>query len=439
MPVRRLESNGSCSMLEATEKRWKRMHDPAVARVLFLSIIFLDILGAAAVEKTRLMRRERKAHHELRHAREVLDLGALGLTSSSSSIILSPTINPVMALATNSRVNTSRKDRSVKSTNFVNAVKRQPSTPSLIPPGFKSSRTSEATPAVFSHALLMNYSTLTQNVAWRHSKQIVIGSKGIDTIAPSLMWLGEHSKLLGAQTPPPAALPPATVLVTPAPATGAPATAPAAPTVAPVAPVAPAAASAPAAAPAPVTEGDTGGGGLFYLLLLLLLLSAVGAGAYYAHKKIKARRTGRALDNAIPNADDTHFWRTAKSRQSYRKANLESGTSGAESDDVAAAQTSRSDHGSKDASNSETEGRNASISGSYRDRRRASVSKQSVPGSRVSRSTSATRGGSEKRGHSRDVGDELPRSSSVSDKYDRPSSRRLRKEQSEPKEDELVV
>lgn len=420
-------------MLEATEKRWRRIHDPAVARVLFLGIIFLDILGAAAVEKTRLMRRERKAHHELRHAREVLDLGALGLTSSSSSITLSPTINPVMALATNTRVNTLRKNRSVKSKNFVNAVKRQPSTPSFIPPGFELSRTSEATPAVFRRALLMNSSTLTQNGDWRHSKQIVIGSKGIDTIAPSLMWLGEHSKLLGAQTPPPAALPPATVLVTPAPATGAPATAQAAP-VAPVAPVAPA-----AAAPAPVTEEDTGGSGLFYLLLLLLLLSAVGAGAYYAHKKIKARRTGRALDNAIPNADDSHFWRTAKSRQSYRKANLESGTSGAESDDVAAAQTARSDHGSKDASNSETEGRNVSISGSYRDRRRASVSKQSVPGSRVSRSTSATRGGSEKRGHSRDTGDELPRSASVSDKYDRPSSRRLRKEQSEAKEDELVV
>lgn len=224
--------------------------------------------------------------------------------------------------------------------------------------------------------------------------RFVIGSSGIDdpmlitTTAPSAAAAAKVDNVPGGTAPSaqllhigeaqaPAALPPvaaavpvatvAPVAATLAPVAGtvAPVTATIAPaTLAPVVGVVPASpvplAADPAAAAAPKPAGSSDGGSTFWIFVVLILSAIVLGVVFFMRKRMAEPGMGGRLQLFATQANtdtqhDSQFWKSAKSRMSYRKSSIAHGP--------------MDDSGSEHTKSSEQSQPRASISASGRGRR----------------------------------------------------------------------
>lgn len=124
----------------------------------------------------------------------------------------------------------------------------------------------------------------------------------------------------------------------PAAATAAATAAPAAAVAAAAAPVAPvvAAAAAPNATAAPASDsgGGSGIGSLFLCLTLFGVIAAACALILRLRQKKPADTQGRVKESSsTPDSGDSQFWKSAKSRQSYRKSAMHGSNMLSDSDD----------------------------------------------------------------------------------------------------------
>jgi hypothetical protein len=305
-----------------------------VGRLVLLVYVSEEICGVMAIERNRLMRREHKAGH--RHPNAHHNVPDLRSMAAKAVAILSPDAHNRTHLPAYSAAMISDDPA---------LVKLEETTP-IVARTWPSKQTSGHFEAHLT-ATGLAYTQLSTEAPSPRKKtdlpatSFVIESSGI---APIALNLAEH-----AQVP-----------TTPMVAAAAPQ---AAPTVAPIAPTAPAAPAADTvvttAAPA-----DSGGFGIFFILLILLFLGAVLAGIFVVHKKMQQKSGGGKLEG-LNNKDDSQFWKSAKTRQSYRRAQLEQAGSGNNDDSDERAATSGTQSEPEDG-----RGRgSASASNSYRGRR----------------------------------------------------------------------